>query len=603
MTNGIKLLSEAGAAITIIDGSNTSTVIYIFGTTIDTTTVINGFTLLNGTADAGGGISCLNASPKIENCIIENNEGGGGSFTNSHAILRDSYISENSGSGIKAEDNSNLYIFECLISNNSSEDGGGIFCEWYSNPSLENVTITGNSASDFGGGIYSAWYSDPSLENVTISGNSSTNDGGGIFCDHSDPSLNNVTITGNTSSDNGGGIYLEYDCDLSIENAIITNNSASDNGGGICCKHSDPSLDNVTITGNSADNGGGIYVFYDSDPSLEDVIISCNSADNGGGIYCSYSSLSLSTVTITQNSSNFGGAIFCTNSNPVIEYCTITDNCASENGDGIYTTDNSDPTVQYSNIMLNGYGIFNSTSSIMIAANNNFWGDVTGPYHQFYNPGGLGDSVNQYVNPIPFLTEADINAPPIPPYGLDTLAVGDDFVTINWQNTPIGDLLGYKVHFDSDYTGFPYSNTIDVGIETSYTLTELTTGTTYYIAVSCYDVDSNESWFSREIEVTPGGADVNNWNISINNLVLYQNYPNPFNPITTISYQIQKSGNINIEIYNIKGQLVETLVNEQQTSGSYSVTWDAKGCSSGIYLYKLKMNGKSESVRRCLLLK
>ena len=75
------------------------------------------------------------------------------------------------------------------------------------------------------------------------------------------------------------------------------------------------------------------------------------------------------------------------------------------------------------------------------------------------------------------------------------------------------------------------------------------------------------------------------------------------NTSITISYQIQNSGNVDIGIYNIKGQLVKTLVGEQKTSGSYSLTWDAKEFSSGIYLYKLNVNGKSKAVKKCLLLK
>ena len=81
VTNGIVLLSEAGAETTIIDGSNsTNSVIYMYGVSIDTTTIIDGFTLQNGDADAGGGIACLSASPLIRNCIIENNEGSGCAF-------------------------------------------------------------------------------------------------------------------------------------------------------------------------------------------------------------------------------------------------------------------------------------------------------------------------------------------------------------------------------------------------------------------------------------------------------------------------------------------------------------------------------------------
>ncbi|MCK4694705.1 MAG: T9SS type A sorting domain-containing protein, partial [Candidatus Cloacimonetes bacterium] len=82
---------------------------------------------------------------------------------------------------------------------------------------------------------------------------------------------------------------------------------------------------------------------------------------------------------------------------------------------------------------------------------------------------------------------------------------------------------------------------------------------------------------------------------------LFANYPNPFYPKnkgirsssnTTIRYDLSKSGQVNLEIYNIKGQLVKTLVNEFKTAGLYSAVWDGRDntglkVSSGIYLYKL----------------
>jgi len=580
-TNGIKLLSEPGADNTIIDGSNTSIVIYIFGVTIDTTTIIDGFTFQNGTADSGGGISCINASPKVENCIIRNNEGGGCTFTNSiSAILRNNEVKENNGIGIKCVENSNLTVTSCdvennngsgiyfhsssgsisdcfisdnsansrgggiycdnnsnpslenviltnnsansgggiscrntsnpslenvTISNNSvSYDGGGIFCENYSSPSLVNVTITANSAG-FGGGIFCWINSNPSLDNVTISNNYVYDNGGGISCRDASPSLVNVTITGNSTSVSGGGIFCDYGSSPSLENVTITDNSASDSGGGICCDHgSSPSFVNVTISRNLANSsGGGISCYQNSSPSLLNVTISDNSANYfGGGIYCSSGNLGLVSTTITLNLANMGGAIYSTNSNPVVEHCTITENSATEEGNAIYTENGSELTVQYTNIMLNDYGIFNNDPSVMIDANNCYWGHETGPYHFAWNPNGLGDSVNQYVNPIPFLTEADINAPPIPPYGLDILAVGDDYVSLIWQNSPIGDLLGYKVYFDSDSSGFPYADTVDVILDTTYTFSDLTALDTIYVAVTCYDNSGEESWYSREIIVT-----------------------------------------------------------------------------------------------------
>jgi len=89
---------------------------------------------------------------------------------------------------------------------------------------------------------------------------------------------------------------------------------------------------------------------------------------------------------------------------------------------------------------------------------------------------------------------------------------------------------------------------------------------------------------------------------------LYGNYPNPFNPTTTIEFSIQNDSQIDLSIYNIKGQKIANLINEQLQIGGHSIIWDGtddsgKPVSSGIYYYKLDVNGKTESVRKCLLLK
>jgi hypothetical protein len=68
---------------------------------------------------------------------------------------------------------------------------------------------------------------------------------------------------------------------------------------------------------------------------------------------------------------------------------------------------------------------------------------------------------------------------------------------------------------------------------------------------------------------------------------LSQNYPNPFNPITQINYTLPRDGHVRLEIYNLLGQKVGTLVDEYQQAGQKTVNWEAKDLSSGIYFYKL----------------
>ena len=78
-------------------------------------------------------------------------------------------------------------------------------------------------------------------------------------------------------------------------------------------------------------------------------------------------------------------------------------------------------------------------------------------------------------------------------------------VVTAYDANPESDITGYKVHHDTDAAGYPYANSTDVGNVTSYTIPSLTTGTTYYTAVSAYDSDGNESWVSANVTVTTLG--------------------------------------------------------------------------------------------------
>jgi hypothetical protein len=85
------------------------------------------------------------------------------------------------------------------------------------------------------------------------------------------------------------------------------------------------------------------------------------------------------------------------------------------------------------------------------------------------------------------------------------------------------------------------------------------------------------------------------------------NYPNPFNPSTTISYSLPQDSHVNVEIFNIKGQLVRQLISAQQNAGNHSVIWNGKDsndreCSSGFYFYRLTTDGQRIN-RKILMMK
>ncbi len=88
---------------------------------------------------------------------------------------------------------------------------------------------------------------------------------------------------------------------------------------------------------------------------------------------------------------------------------------------------------------------------------------------------------------------------------------------------------------------------------------------------------------------------------------LNQNYPNPFNPVTMIRFEIDEPGRVRVDILNLKGQLVNTLVNKYLTAGERQIRWDGKTINdshagSGLYIYRVSINDKQMS-RQMIMLK
>jgi hypothetical protein len=75
---------------------------------------------------------------------------------------------------------------------------------------------------------------------------------------------------------------------------------------------------------------------------------------------------------------------------------------------------------------------------------------------------------------------------------------------------------------------------------------------------------------------------------SVYNYSLQQNYPNPFNPSTKIKYSVSQRSNVVIKVFDILGNEIETLVNEEKSAGTYELKWNGENLPSGVYFYQLK---------------
>jgi hypothetical protein len=83
---------------------------------------------------------------------------------------------------------------------------------------------------------------------------------------------------------------------------------------------------------------------------------------------------------------------------------------------------------------------------------------------------------------------------------------------------------------------------------------------------------------------------------------LDQNYPNPFNPSTIINYQLPEKNHVTLKVYDILGNLVGTLIDQEMEAGYHSVDWNASALASGVYIYRLS-SGSFVSTKKLMLMK
>ena len=169
-----------------------------------------------------------------------------------------------------------------------------------------------------------------------------------------------------------------------------------------------------------------------------------------------------------------------------------------------------------------------------------------------------------------------------------------------------------------------------------YAPVEIEAGKNYWIGYSAVSEDGNIAWLDNQDMVQDKGAWINmgiwyqlnqvsystgNWMIDAVIIspetpihqdvepqyqLALNNYPNPFNPTTSINYTVSKTGNVKLAIYNIKGQLVNILIEEKMDAGSYYVNWNGKDVNnkqvgSGLYFYQLVTNYGQKTNKMILL--
>ncbi len=221
------------------------------------------------------------------------------------------------------------------------------------------------------------------------------------------------------------------------------------------------------------------------------------------------------------------------------------------------------------------------------------------------NPRTITASQHKTIKAIYSLEEDEIA--PSAPTNLAVTESQDEHPYLTWDENEELDLDKYRVYRRINSGSWSSISTTSNNYLEDYNIT-----TTYRhgddieYKVTAEDIWDNESGYSNTVEIE---ARLEKQMIDDNKIedapkvyALNSNYPNPFNPSTQISYQIPNDGFVSLVVYNAVGQTVENLVNENQSTGRYSVTFNASSLPSGVYFYRIQA-GDYVSVKKMLLMK
>ena len=180
-------------------------------------------------------------------------------------------------------------------------------------------------------------------------------------------------------------------------------------------------------------------------------------------------------------------------------------------------------------------------------------------------------------------------------------------VRLDW--TTISEVKSYGFYVESRrFNEVAFSETAN-----SFTAAHGTTITPHYYSFICGNPNGARYYRLKQVDLDGAihysepidvnvAPDLNGIETAPFKFVLEQNYPNPFNPLTTIRYGIPQQSRVTLTLFNTLGQLVATLVNENQNAGYHVAKFDGTGLASGVYLYRFQA-GEFVQMRKLLLLK
>ncbi len=502
------------------------------------------------------------------------------------------------------------------------------------------------SSSYFGAAFYINDFSKINISHCKLTNNEARSAGGAIYGINSNIIINNTIFNNNVatgywdwewfSPGYAGGLFFR-NSNIELRDCIIYNNLAFDDyesgsaGGGIYIYNSEVLIQNSQLSSNLSSIGAGIFS-YNSNIRL----INCELNANGSqAISLSHSTLDLINSIISLHNNDNSYTITASDSTNISFINTIMYDNEGQNV-RFYPSDNTF-YADYSCIEGGENSIIHVYNGTVYWEENNIEDDPffidpeNGDFHlQSGSPcintgtpsGWIIPSFNIPINELlgydSFDNNYDMGCYEYQEFMIDQNEI--DFGEIPYNTTSQSIQITITNVSDDDMLITSIKATdhflIKQNIEDEYAdqigSIELIANseTTFWIACHPLEKGLLEGEISIYTNAIPSRAAINVYaNVTmVDVLKLYNNFPNPFNPETTIRFSIPQESKVELIIYNIKGQKVKTLVEHICEMGINTVVWNGtndsgKQVSTGVYFYKLNVEGKTIKTKKMLLLK
>ena len=191
------------------------------------------------------------------------------------------------------------------------------------------------------------------------------------------------------------------------------------------------------------------------------------------------------------------------------------------------------------------------------------------------------------------------------------------FTGSSWHNIILPDTLNYNIEVEADSLGNIWTSTFQRGIVKIDPWNNFTVYNNHNSGL----IGDNQMVHSTRVDnkgykyfcTNDGGVSIYKGDLvlgienipdgtTVSDFKLFQNYPNPFNPTTKISYSIPQNSFVELKVFNLLGQEIATLVNQEKPAGNYEVNFNASNLPSGVYIYKMNA-GSDVQTRKMILLK